>query len=198
MDGLLIFGIVIVAIIFYVVSIYNNIISLKESVINAKTQISVQLDRRGKVFDSLISAVKKYMDYEKTTLKEVIELRTKAINLQGDAFSNAEKQALEEELSTAINSGAFSSKFQMTMEAYPDLKASTNMLQLQEEIVSTENKLSFSKQNFNDSIARYNETINSVPANFVVAKFPKLKEDFTYWELSKEKIVVEESRRVEF
>ena len=198
MDGLMIFGVIVVALVLYVVSIYNNIISLKEGVVNAKTQISVQLDRRGKIFDSLISAVKKYMDYEKSTLKEVIELRTKAINLKGDAFDSKEKQAIEEELSSMISSGAFSSKFQMTMEAYPDLKASENMMQLQEEIVSTENKLSFAKQSFNDSITKYNETIHSVPANMVVAKFPQLKEDFTYWELTDTKVVSEEERRVEF
>ena len=182
----------------FAVSLYNKIVGLKEGVKNAKTQISIQLDRRGKIFDSLISSVKKAMDYEKTTLKEVIELRTKSINLKGDAFSNEEKKNIEEQISSRISSGAFASKFQMTMEAYPDLKANENLLQLQEEIVSTENRLSFAKQGYNDSIEEYNSTIQSVPELFIVKMFSGLKEHFEYWRLSEEKVAQEEERRVKF
>ncbi|CAA6816167.1 MAG: LemA protein [uncultured Campylobacterales bacterium] len=190
--------IVVGVLIFWIVSIYNKIIRLKENVVNAEKQISVQLDRRAKIFDSLINSVKKYMDYEKSAFKEVVELRQKAINLEGDAFNNEELKEVEESLSSMINSGEMSSKFSLTMEAYPDLKASTNMLQLQEEIVSTENKLSFAKQAYNDGIEQYNVTIESVPDTFVVKAFPKLKQDFKYWELSEEKVQANEERVVEF
>lgn len=190
--------VVVVLLILYIISIYNNIVRLKEAVVNAQKQISVQLDRRGKVFDSLINTVKKYMDYEKSTLKEVIELRQKAIALNADSFNSAEAKAIEDKISQIIGSGALSSSFQMTMEAYPELKANENMMHLQEEIVSTENKLSYAKQGYNDAIEEYNATIASFPDNIVVAKFPKLKAVFEYWELSKERIEQEESKRVEF
>lgn len=190
--------IVIGVVVMWIVSIYNKIIRLKENVVNAEKQISVQLDRRAKIFDSLINSVKKYMDYEKSAFKEVVELRQKAVNLQGDAFSNEELKEVEDKLSNMISSGEMSSKFSLTMEAYPDLKASTNMLQLQEEIVSTENKLSYAKQAYNDGIEQYNVTVNSVPDTFVVKFFPKLLEEFKYWELNETQIKTQEDRVVEF
>jgi len=200
METLIVIG-VLVVVIGYAMSIYNNIIKLKEYVHNAKSQISVQLDRRGKIFDSLISTVTKAMDYEKTALKEVIELRQKAISLQsnGDAMNNAELKGIEDQMSKMMASGAFNSSFNMTMEAYPDLKANENMLQLQEEIVSTENKLSFAKQSLNDSITKYNLTTKSVPDVFVVNMFSSaLKEEFEMWVLSEEKIQQQEEKTVSF
>jgi LemA protein len=200
METLIVIG-VLVVVIGYAMSIYNNIIKLKEYVHNAKSQISVQLDRRGKIFDSLISTVTKAMDYEKTALKEVIELRQKAISLQsnGDAMNNAELKSIEDQMSKMMASGAFNSSFNMTMEAYPDLKANENMLQLQEEIVSTENKLSFAKQSLNDSITKYNLTTKSVPDVFVVNMFAgALKEEFEMWVLSEDKIQQQEEKTVSF
>jgi len=191
-------GIIIVAILAYGVMTYNKIIGQREQVVNNESQISIQLDTRGKKFDSLISAVKKAMDYEKTTLKEIIELRTKATEIKDSALSNSEKQELEEELSQKISSNEFSKAFSITVEAYPELKANDNLMQLQEEIVSTENKLAYSKQAFNDSIAKYNATIASVPDNLIVAMFKGLKRDFSYWKLTKDKVKTEEDRRVNF
>ena len=188
--------IVLVILVLSFVSFYNKLVKLKEQVISSEKEISTSLDRRGKIFDSLTAIVKKAMDYEKSTLKNVIELRNKIVNLKG---SNPEEtKKLEQELSTLISSGAFSSSFNMTMEAYPDLKANSNMMQFQEEVVSTENKLSYAKQGFNASIEEYNATKQSIPYNFIISIFPKLDKEFLYWELTESKIKEEEEKRVSF
>lgn len=181
----------------YLVYAYNNIVALKQRVINAKNQISIALDQRGKVFDSLINTVKKAMDYEKSTLKEVIQLREKILKLDGN-LDQKERKELEDKLSEIIASGQLSSSINMTMEAYPELKANENMKVLQEEIITMENKLAYAKQAYNAAIEKYYATIQSFPNNFIVEKFPSLKEDFEYWKLPDEKIQQEEDRRVEF
>jgi len=193
---------IIVGIVLYGVSIFNKIINQKEEVRNGETQISIQLDRRGKIFDSLINTVKKVMDYEKNTLMEVIELREKAKTLKDfnqNETASKELKEVEDQISKIVTSGELTSSLNLTMEAYPELKANENMLQLQEEIVSTENKLSFAKQAYNDSIERYKATIQSVPDVFLVNMFEKqLKEDFEYWNISEEKVQEAEDRKVEF
>jgi len=193
---------IIIGIVLYGVSIFNKIINQKEEVKNGETQISIQLDRRGKIFDSLINTVKKVMDYEKNTLMEVIELRAKAKTLKDfnkNKISSKELKEVEDQISKIVTSGELTSSLNLTMEAYPELKANENMLQLQEEIVSTENKLSFAKQAYNDSIERYKATIQSVPDVFLVNMFEKqLKEDFEYWNISEEKVLEQEDRKVEF
>jgi len=186
---------IILAIVLYVIYTYNRIITLKQRVINSKKDISIQLDRRGKVFDSLINTVKKAMDYEKSTLKEIVELRQKAINLKG--VDEKQQKEIEDQLSKIIASGQLSSSINMTMEAYPELKANDNMKQLQEEIVSTENKLSYAKQGYNAAVEEFNATVQSFPANIIVDKFD-LNEEFEYWDIPEEKIQQEEDRRVSF
>lgn len=198
MTGLYIGIILLIVIILYIISIYNKIISLIEETKNSKNQISIQLDRRGKVFDSLINTVKKYMDYEKTTLKDIISLRQKVVMLKNNNNSEEDIKEVENNISNLINSGEFANSFNLTMEAYPDLKANQNMIQLQEEIVSTENKLSYAKQSFNDSIERYYATKKSFPANIIVNMFSSLEQKFEYWQLDENTIKVEENKRVEF
>jgi len=188
----------IILIVVWLIMTYNKIVALKERAINSEKDISIQLDRRGKIFDSLIATVKKAMDYEKSTLKEVIELRSKILKLDGSALDSKEKQELEEKLSQMVASGSVSSGINMTMEAYPDLKANDNMKVFQEEIVTTENKLSYAKQGYNASIEEYNATIKAFPGVFIVGNFPNLKKDFIYWELSEEEVITRESRVVEF
>jgi len=184
-------------IIFLIIKSYNKLVALKEQTINAEKEISIQLDRRAKVFDSLLNAVNKAMKYENETLKEIVELRNKAINLEG-IENIEEKRKIEDKLSEIISSGALTSSLNMTMEAYPELKANQNMMHLQEEIVTTENRLSYAKQAFNASIEEYNATKESIPYNLIISWFPKLDEEFKYWELSKEKIEKEEDRRISF
>ena len=165
---------------FYVVSVYNKLIGMIETVNNNKKQIDVQLDRRFKVFQSLIDTVKKYMDYEQTTLKDVVALRNQAqaARASGDEAGRMEAENGISKIASNIN---------LVFEQYPDLKANQNVLQLQEEIVNTENKLTFAKQALNDSIERYNATKKSFFESLIVGFFgDKLDKNFDYWGLASE------------
>lgn len=188
------FGIILLIIIaivaIYIVMTYNKLIAEIETVKNSEKQIDVQLDRRAKVFDSLVNVVKKYMDYEQTTLKQVVALRSKAniAKEQGDIQTRIAAENKISDLARSIN---------VQFENYPELKANQNVIQLQEEITSTENKLAFAKQAFNDSIERYNAHKKSFFAGIVVNFFKKLNEEFIYWNISEEKKQQLEDSRVE-
>jgi LemA protein len=161
----------------YIVMTYNTLITMIEAVRNNQKQIDIQLDRRFKVFESLIEVVKKYMDYEKSTLKDVTALRGQA--QAAKASGNLAGQMAAENKISGIVSG-----LNLVFEQYPDLKANQNAMQLQEEIVSTENKLAFSKQAFNDSIERYNAQKKMFFTTMVVSAFKsKLDFDYPYWAL---------------
>ncbi len=179
----LIVGIVVLALlVISTIGIYNGMIAMIEAIRNNERQIDIQLDRRFKVFESLINVVKKYMDYEKSTLKDVVALRSQALaaKAQGDSTVN---MAAENKISGIL------SGLNLVFERYPDLKANQNALQLQEEISSTENKLAYAKQTYNDSIERYNAKKKSVFPSVVVSIFPsKLNFTFPYWHLEAEKI----------
>ena len=180
-----------VVILFWAVTVYNKLVALIEAVHNSEKEISVQLDRRGKVFDSLIAAVNRYMSHESEVFTKVTALR--AQTLDANASPEAVKQA-QDELSKVVNSGAIN----IAVESYPELKADRNMIQLQEEIVSTENKLSFAKKAYNNAIERYNVTRKSFP-NVVVANiFADLHQEFVYWSLDEATINTEEARRIQF
>lgn len=182
--------IVVVLLGFWMVGIYNKLIGMIETVDNNNKQIDIQLDRRYKVFESLINVVKKYMDYEKTTLKDVVALRSQA---QAAAASGDEKGRIAAENGIS----KIASNINLVFENYPDLKANQNVLQLQEEIVNTENKLAYAKQAFNDSIERYNATKKSFFESMVVSVFQsKLDKLFTYWNLSEDKIKEQEDYTV--
>lgn len=189
--GILIFLLVIFFIFaIWVVSIYNKLIRMIEAVNNNNKQIDIQLDRRFKVFESLINVVKNYMDYEKTTLKDVVALRNQALSAaaKGD---QQQRMAAEDAISK------IASNINLVFERYPDLKANQNALQLQEEIVNTENKLAYAKQAFNDSIERYNAAKKSFFESMVVSMFSdKLNKDFVYWNLPAEKIAEHEAYTV--
>lgn len=187
--GIIILAIVI-AIIFFAISDYNKLIAQIEAVNNNNKQIDIQLDRRFKVFESLINVVKNYMDYEKSTLKDVVALRNQANQAQASG-DQAQRIAAENKISD------IASKINLVFEQYPDLKANQNAMQLQEEIVSTENKLAFAKQAFNDSIETYNATKKSFPANLIVSLFAaSLDKNFVYWNLPAEKIAEQEAYTV--
>lgn len=181
---------ILIAIIGYVVLTYNRLIAQIEAVRNNQKQIDIQLDRRFKVFESLINVVKKYMDYEQTTLKDVVALRNQAQSAKA-AGDEKGRIAAENQISS-IAAG-----INVVFEQYPDLKANQNVMQLQEEIVSTENKLAYSKQSYNDSIEIYNASKKSFPANFIVSSFKSsLDIDFPYWQLSIEKVAEQENYTV--
>jgi LemA protein len=190
MSFLTILIIVALVLVVWFVSIYNKLIGMIEAVNNNHKQIDIQLDRRYKVFESLINIVKNYMDYEKTTLKDVVALRNQA---QQAAASGDEKARIQAENGIS----KIASGINVVFEQYPDLKANQNVLQLQEEIVNTENKLAFSKQAFNDSIERYAATKKSFVESMVVSMcHDKLDKDFTYWNLPETTIAEREAYTV--
>ena len=174
----------------FIVMTYNTLIAQIEATRNNQKQIDIQLDRRYKVFESLINVVKKYMDYEQTTLKDVVALR-----------SQAEKAKASGDTATRVNAedqiSKIASNINLVFEQYPDLKANQNVMQLQEEIVNTENKLAYAKQSFNDSIEHYNATKKSFFTTVIVAMFRgKLDFDFAYWQLSADKVAAQEDYTV--
>ncbi|MDX1902412.1 MAG: LemA family protein [Gammaproteobacteria bacterium] len=182
--------IVVVAIAAFVVFTYNQLIALIEAIRNNQKQIDIQLDRRFKVFESLINVVKKYMDYEQTTLKDVVALRNQA---QQAKASGDEKSRIAAE--NGISDIA--AKINVVFEQYPDLKANQNCMQLQEEIVSTENKLAYAKQSYNDSVEHYNATKKAFFTSMVVGAFKtKLNFDYPYWQLAEAKVAEQENYTV--
>ena len=167
-------------------------IALLEATNNNKRQIDVQLDRRFKVFESLIESVKKYMDYEKTTLKDVVALRNQAqtAKASGDEKSRMAAENGISQIASGLN---------VVFEQYPDLKASENVLQLQEEIVNTENKLAYAKQAYNDGLERYEAKKKSFFEAMVVNLFAtKLDKSFDYWGLPEDQVKVREDYTVKF
>lgn len=165
----------------YIVGVYNMLIAMIEEIRNNEKQIDIQLDRRYKVFESLVNVVKKYMDYEQSTLKDVVALRARS-QVAKDRGDTTEHMDAENKISGIL------SGLNVVFERYPDLKANQNAIQLQEEIVSTENKLAFAKQAFNDSIERYNAKKKSFFPAMVVSMFAsKLDFNFPYWQLEEGK-----------
>lgn len=183
--------VVIVLVLFaWFVGIYNKLIRMIEAVNNNNKQIDIQLDRRFKIFESLINVVKNYMDYEKSTLKDVVALRNQA--QQAAVTGNQQQRMASEDAISKI-----ASNINVVFEQYPDLKANQNALQMQEEIVNTENKLAFAKQAYNDSIERFNATKNSFFESMVVAAAKtKLDKSFVYWNLPEDKIAEKEAYTV--
>ncbi|MEI8055123.1 MAG: LemA family protein [bacterium] len=185
-----IFIIAIAVVALWSIMIYNKLIHLIEATNNNKNQIDVQLDRRYKVYESLIEVVKKYMDYEQTTLKEVVALRAQA--QKASASGNQSERVSAEEAISKIGAS-----LNLVFEQYPDLKADKNALQLQEEIVNTENKLTFAKQSYNDSVEKYKAKSKSLFESFLVGVFPdKLMKEFPYWGVSDEQRKTQEDYTV--
>lgn len=139
------------------VSIYNSLVHLRNYVDNAWAQIDVQLKRRHDLIPNLIETVKGYMGHERGTLEAITKARADAMTAKGPAQAGQAEAAL---------SGALRG-LMVNVERYPDLKASQNFLALQEELSSTENKISFARQAYNDSVTRYNSKIQTIPSNLV-------------------------------
>ncbi len=192
MSTTLIVVIVAIALVSVFVSIYNKLVAYVEAVRNNEKQIDIQLDRRYKVFESLVATVSKYMNYEQTTLKDVVGLRAQAESAKAAGNSQGRIDA-ENKISGIL--GGINAVF----EQYPDLKANQNALQLQEEIVSTENKLAYAKQAYNDSIEKYNAYKKSFFQAMVANVSPaKLNIDFTYWQLTSDQVKQQENYTVKF
>jgi len=157
--GMLIFLVVVVVLVFWVIGAYNNLIALKNRVLNAWKQIDVQLKRRHDLIPNLVETVKGAMSFERETLEAVISARNRAISVQGQGVKETAKA--EGELTQALGR-----LFALT-EAYPDLKATGNVAQLQEELTSTENKIAFARQLYNDEATLYNTKQMQFPTNLV-------------------------------
>jgi LemA protein len=157
--GPIVFLIIIVVVVLWVISAYNGLVALKNQTVNAWKQIDVQLKRRHDLIPNLVNTVKGSMDFEKETLQAVIDARSKAMASGGGGVK--ETAAAEGLLTGALG------KLFVVMERYPDLKSSQNVRDLQEELSSTENKIAFARQLYNDVATGYNTKQQQFPTNLV-------------------------------
>jgi LemA protein len=157
-----IIGVVAVLLIVFIV-LYNGLVRLRYQVKNAWAQIDVQLKRRHDLIPNLVETTKGYMKFERETLEAVTKART--IAQQASSAGAGERAKAEGELSSAL------SRLLAVVERYPDLKANQDFLALQEQLTSTENKIAFSRQFYNDSVLRYNNQTKMVPSNIVASMF---------------------------
>ena len=164
--------IVIVVVILYGVMQYNRLVALRERFKNAFAQIDVQLKRRYDLIPNLVEAAKGYMSHEKETLEAVIHARNQAQAAGQAAARNPGDPDAMHSLSGAEQAlGGALTRFFALSEAYPDLKANQNMMQLQEELASTENRIAFARQAFNDAVMTYNTARQTVPTNVIANAF---------------------------
>jgi len=164
--------VVLAALAMWAVAIYNQLVALKNRYKNAFAQIEVQLKRRYDLIPNLVETAKGYMEHERGTLEAVTKARDAAASMLADAAKDPGNAAAIKNL--ASQEGVLQSalgKFSIAVEAYPDLKASQNMMQLTEELTSTENKIAFSRQAFNDQIMSYNTYRQSFPQVVLAASF---------------------------
>jgi LemA protein len=159
---------IIVLVVVWLVGMYNSLVGLRNQVKNAWAQIDVQLKRRHDLIPNLVETAKGYMQHERGTLDSVTNARSRAMG----ADSVGDKAKAEGELSGAI------SRFMLVVENYPDLKANQNFLALQEELTSTENKIAFSRQAYNDQVLFYNNKIQMFPSSVVAGMFNFQQSDF--------------------
>ncbi|MGA2541988.1 MAG: LemA family protein [Verrucomicrobiota bacterium] len=172
---LLIVGVILLVglgVVFYVIGGYNSLVSLRNRFQNAYAQIDVQLKRRYDLIPNLVETAKGYLKHERGTLEAVIAARNLASSANLKAAQNPGDAAAMKELSGAEASLSGSlGRLIAVAEAYPDLKANQEMLQLMEELTSTENKVAFARQAYNDAVMAYNTTRETFPTNFIANSF---------------------------
>lgn len=165
-----------------IVVIYNGLVRSRNRVDNSWKQIDVQLKRRHDLIPNLVEVVKDYMSYEQEVLQNVTKARSQAMQAQGPAEAGRAENML---------TGALKSLFAVA-ENYPELKANQNVSQLQEELTSTENKIAFARQLYNDVVMAYNNKIQTVPSNIVAGTFSfKAREFFEVPEEEREAVAVD-------
>ncbi len=163
-----IIAVIVVILLVYLIGIYNSLVRLRNQVDNGWSQIDVQLKRRHDLIPNLVETTKGYMQHERGTFEAVTNARSQAVAAKNVAEASKAEGALTE----ALN------KFMLVVENYPDLKANQNFLALQEELSSTENKISFARQSYNDQVLFYNNKIQVFPSNVVAGMFSFAKRDF--------------------
>lgn len=164
--------VVLIILVAYPVSVYNKLVSLRNRFKNAFSQIDVQLKRRYDLIPNLVNVAKQYMEHEKETLEAVIQARNQAVSHEKEVAQNPDDPESMQKLMGAEQSltGAMGRLFALS-ENYPDLKANQNMMQLTEELTSTENKIAFARQSFNDAVMTYNTNREKFPNNMIANAF---------------------------
>lgn len=168
MTTLIIVAVIVVLLAFFVIAIYNSLIRLRNQVDNAWSQIDVQLKRRHDLIPNLMETAKGYMKHERETFEAITQARSQAMGARTVGEAAKAEGALGEALS----------KFMLVVENYPDLKANQNFLALQEELTSTENKISFARQSYNDQTMFFNNKIQMFPSNVIANMFNFTRRDF--------------------
>ncbi|MGD0999877.1 MAG: LemA family protein [Candidatus Brocadiia bacterium] len=165
--ALVVIVVLIIGIALWLVGMYNGLVTFRNEVKNAWAQIDVQLKRRHDLIPNLVETARGYMQHERGTLEAVTQARNVAQAARSSAGGAASPEAAkaEQALTTALG------QFLVTVERYPDLKANQNFLALQEELASTENKIGFARQFYNDQVMQYNTRIQSVPSNVIAGMF---------------------------
>ncbi len=159
---------VVVVVILYVIGVFNRLVGLRNQVDNAWSQIDVQLKRRHDLIPNLVETAKGYMTHERGTFEAITQARSQAMGARGPAEAGRAEGVL----------GQVLGRFMLTVENYPELKANQNFLALQEELASTENKIGFARQNYNDQVLFYNNQTQMFPSNIIASTFSFTKRDF--------------------
>lgn len=163
---------VVVAVVFWLISIYNRLVQLRNGFKNAFAQIDVQLTRRHDLIPNLVEVAKGYIKHERETLEAVIQARNQAVaGLKMAASDPANAAAMTQLGGMEAALGSALGRLFALSEAYPDLKANTTMMQLSEELSSTENRVAFARQAYNDSVMGYNTAREVFPNNFIAGPF---------------------------
>jgi LemA protein len=176
MAGLIVLGVLVVLILWFV-GMYNSLVLSRNQVQNAWAQIDVQLKRRHDLIPNLVETAKGYVKHERGTLEAITQARSAAMQATGAVAAAKAEGALSDALS----------KFFLVVENYPDLKANQNFLALQEELSSTENKVAFSRQFYNDQVLLFNVKIETVPTNIVAGMFSFKKAELFQVESAEER-----------
>lgn len=189
--GIIAFGVI------WLIGAYNSLVTLKNHAQNAFAQIDVQLKRRYDLIPNLIEIAKKYLSHEQETLMKVIEARNAAKGALDNVAKNAPDaintlNSAEKSLQNALMN------FNMTMEAYPDLKSNTTMIQLSEELASTENKIAFARQAYNDNVTNFNTCRQIFPNNIIVGFFSQFAKDLPLLEFEENREVLNQAPKVQF
>jgi len=179
MPALIVVAVIVVLLIIFVIGVYNALIRLRNQVDNSWSQIDVQLKRRHDLIPNLVETAKGYMKHERETFEAITKARSQAMGAKTVSEASKAEGTLGEALS----------RFMLVVENYPDLKANQNFLAVQEELTSTENKISFARQSYNDQVLFFNNKIQMFPSNIVANTFNFGKRDFFELESAAEREV---------